>query len=181
VKPVILPVGREQDRPDWHQYFMALAVVTAMRSCDPYIQVGAVVVRHDNSVAGLGYNGPPTGIEVDWSDRDARRDFMTHAEVNALRYSRPGEAKACYTTLSPCPGCLNSLAAHRVHRVYYLEEHETSWRPDIARKFNINCEKIRLKTTHERLRDNGVKVFATAVRRNPVFDGIFDKVDYLQG
>ena len=60
-------------RLDWEEYALELARVAALRSEDPFMKVGACVLRHDNSVAGLGYNGAPPGIEIDWSNRDERR------------------------------------------------------------------------------------------------------------
>ena len=46
-------------RPCWEEYALELAKVAAKRSEDPYLKVGASVLRYDNSVAGLGYNGAP--------------------------------------------------------------------------------------------------------------------------
>jgi dCMP deaminase len=90
-------------RPSWEEYALLLANTASLRSEDPYIKCGACVLRHDNSVAGLGYNGSPPGYNIDWTDRDARRPFVSHAERSALRYCKPGEAKLIAITLSPYP------------------------------------------------------------------------------
>ena len=79
------------DRLSWEEYALQLATAAAARSEDPYERVGACVLRLDYSVAGVGYNGAPSGVEIDWSDRDRRRERVVHAEVNALRYVRPDE------------------------------------------------------------------------------------------
>ena len=62
------------ERLDWQEYALELARVASLRSEDPFMKVGACVLRHDNSVAGLGYNGAPPGIEINWENRDERRN-----------------------------------------------------------------------------------------------------------
>ena len=49
-------------RLDWEEYALELARVASLRSEDPFMKVGACVLRNDNSVAGVGYNGAPPGI-----------------------------------------------------------------------------------------------------------------------
>ena len=57
---------KKDKRPSWEEYALELAKVASKRSEDPYLKVGASVLRYDNSVAGLGYNGAPPNIEIDW-------------------------------------------------------------------------------------------------------------------
>ena len=78
-------------RIDWKAYALKLAIVASERSEDKHHKVGACVLRHDNSVGGLGYNGAPSGVNIDWDNRDERRKRVVHAEVNALRYVKPNE------------------------------------------------------------------------------------------
>ena len=104
-------------RPDWDTWFMGLAVAVASRSEDPHQKVGCVAVRQDLSIVGVGYNGVPSGVEIDWSNRDARRPIVIHAEANALRYAKPQEVMALYVTLLPCPSCLTLIASYRIPAV----------------------------------------------------------------
>ena len=101
----------ERIRPDWDQYGMLLAHAAAARSPDPYVTVGAAAFRSDRSTVSTGYNGAEAGVEIDWSDREARRPLVVHAERNCLKYSKLGEPHYLYVTLSPCSECL-ALAAH---------------------------------------------------------------------
>jgi len=101
-------------RPDWDTWFMGLAVMVASRSEDPHQKVGCVAIRSDLSVVGIGYNGVPSGIEIDWSGRDERRPLVIHAEANALRYAKPYEVMSLYVTLLPCPSCLTLIASYRI-------------------------------------------------------------------
>lgn len=134
-------------RPSWEVFCMRLAQTAAIRSEDPYMKVGACVLRLDKSVAGLGYNGAPTGVELDWSNRDERRIYVVHAEANALRYCQPGECSMLACTLIPCPSCLTLIAGYRIPKVYYLED-KTSIDPEVskrvARQLGITMEKIEL-------------------------------------
>jgi dCMP deaminase len=66
---------------NWERYALELARVAAMKSKDPWRQVGAVVLRHDKTVAGVGYNGFPSGVEEDWECREKRRLFVVHAGI----------------------------------------------------------------------------------------------------
>ncbi len=110
-----------EKRDSWEQYALKLAHVASGRSDDPYVKVGACILRHDKSVAGLGYNGPPSGIEIDWSNRDERRKRIVHAEVNALRYLQPNEGWLLATTLLPCRSCLQMIASYGIKKIVYSE------------------------------------------------------------
>ena len=106
---------------NWDEYAMKLAEVAASKSKDPWQKVGAVILRVDNSVASIGYNGFPAGVKEDWEDREERRLLVIHAEQNALRYTKPGEGKTLYSTLLPCNQCLRSIASYQIKRVLYKE------------------------------------------------------------
>ena len=103
---------------------MKLAFAASSRSEDPYVQVGACILREDMSVAAVGYNGAPSGIEIDWSDRDARRKRVVHAEINALRYVKPNEGFIIVCTLLPCSPCVQTIAAHGIKHIIYENIYE---------------------------------------------------------
>lgn len=130
-------------RLSWEQYALRLAQVAAMRSEDPYVQVGAVVLRSDNSVAGIGYNGAPSGVTIDWSSRDARRPYVVHAEINALRYVRPHECSILIVTLAPCASCLTVIATYGIKRIRYLNDFvDCELTRQMAETFGIEITKI---------------------------------------
>jgi dCMP deaminase len=82
------------NRISWEDYALKIAEVTALRSEDPYMKVGACVLNKDNRIIGVGYNGLAPGIDVDesfWVNRDQRRKFMIHAEANALSLVNRGK------------------------------------------------------------------------------------------
>lgn len=101
---------------------MALADVMAGRSEDPHRKVGTCLLRQDRTVAALGYNGTPPRMDIDWSDREARRIYVVHAEVNALRYVIPGDVAILVSTSLPCASCMVMIAAYQVGMVIYRDE-----------------------------------------------------------
>jgi len=56
-------------------------------SKDPSTQTGAVIVRPDRTVASVGYNGFPRGVQDSSNrlgDRDKKYDMIVHCEMNAI-------------------------------------------------------------------------------------------------
>ena len=56
---------KRTDYINWDEYFMGIALLTAMRSKDPSSQVGACIVSPENKILSLGYNGMPIGCDDD--------------------------------------------------------------------------------------------------------------------
>ena len=133
-------------RLSWEQYALTLAYAASTRSEDPYIQVGAAALRHDNSTAGTGYNGAPPGIELDWTDRDKRREYVIHAERNLCNYIKPGECKLIATTLLPCSDCLKEIAIKGVKKVVFSEVYTTD--PNVAKKSYETAQKYKIELIH---------------------------------
>ena len=128
---------------NWNEYALSIAEVVARKSKDPWKKVGCVLLRHDNSVASVGYNGVPPHAEEDWSDRDERRKFVIHAEQNALRYVRPNECRLLACTLLPCGNCLRMISAYGITEVVYREHYAyDDTAIEIADRFGIKLIKI---------------------------------------
>jgi len=111
-------------RPDWDEAALVQAYAATIRSEDPIRQVGACALRHDNSVAGVGYNGALAGREINWENEEERLREVIHAEVNCLAYCRPGECRLLACTLLPCNSCLKLIARYGIKRVVYGETYE---------------------------------------------------------
>ena len=127
----------------WEEYAIALAGVAALKSKDPYVKVGCCLLRHDNTIASLGYNGFPSGVEEDWTDRDERRKYVNHSEQNALRFVKPNECYLAAITLLPCNDCLKSLASYGVKKVIYREVyHRDNSSLVLANKFGIELKQL---------------------------------------
>jgi dCMP deaminase len=140
--------ARLTPRPDWREYFMAMAKIVSTRSTCSSRPVGCVITV-DNRILVAGYNGAPPG-EPHCTDQSAggrlycrrraenvpdkfKLNFCpsVHAEENALNIAdklgltKLLEGSALYTTLSPCVRCVENLERHKVARVYYEEPYES--------------------------------------------------------
>ena len=129
------------NRASWEEYALELAYAAASRSEDPYMKVGACVLRKDMSVAAVGYNGAPSGVDIDWSDRNERRKRVIHAELNALRYVRPNEGHLLACTLLPCSSCVQAIAAHNIKTIIYDELYKVdSFALQLCKEFGIELK-----------------------------------------
>jgi dCMP deaminase len=128
---------------NWQQYALSLAKVASLKSKDPFVKVGCALLRHDNTIASLGYNGFPTGMPEDYCNRDERRKFVIHAEQNSLRFIKPNECYLAATTLLPCNNCLKSLASYGIKKVIYEKIYDKDPSSlDLAEKFGIELIQV---------------------------------------
>lgn len=129
-----------RNRRSWPEAALLLAFnIAEYRSEDPYIQVGATAMKHDGTII-LGYNGAPTGVDIDWTDRDERRKRVLHAETNVLNNCVPGEIKLMAVTHLPCPECIKSIAQKKIKTVYYcktLSSYDNALTFTLAKEFGI--------------------------------------------
>lgn len=97
--------------PVWDYRFLALAEHVGTWSKDPSTKVGAVVVRPDRTIASLGYNGFPRGVEDKYLDREHKLLRTVHAELNAILSARePLEGCTLYVSpLFPCSTCAAAI------------------------------------------------------------------------
>lgn len=124
---------------------MALAEVASMRSEDPYRKVGAVAIDFANRVIGTAYNGLAPGFEAPpgfWDDRDARRKFMLHAEVNLCSLFTRGSVRLVAITTKPCTSCMQMICAYGIQEVYYRDEYELSEAEAIARVYDVRLVRL---------------------------------------
>jgi|TARA_R110002110_G_scaffold66091_1_gene181481 dCMP deaminase len=141
-------VKNGRNRLSWPETAMNLAFdIAKYRSEDPYVQVGAVIIKNDGSMF-LGYNGAPSGVSINWTDRDARRDRVLHAEANVLNFVKPNEVKLLACTHLPCKECIKLIAQKKVPKVYYdsiLEGYPPDLTLKLAKEFDVNIIKLERK------------------------------------
>ncbi len=106
----------------WDERFLELARHIGAWSKDPSTGVGCVIVRPDRSIASVGYNGFPRGVEdssARLGDRDTKLAFVVHAEPNAIVAAR--EALGGYTLYCtpypPCSHCAGIIVQAGIRRV----------------------------------------------------------------
>ena len=98
---------KRTDYINWDEYFMGIALLTAMRSKDPNSQVGACIVSPENKILSLGYNGMPIGCDDDampWEREgdplDTKYMYVCHAELNAILNSAHNNLKGARVYVS---------------------------------------------------------------------------------
>ncbi len=136
--------GRE--RLNWAQTAIKLAYnIAKYRSEDPYVQVGACIIKKDKSML-LGYNGAPSGVDIDWSNRDSRRKRVLHAEANVLNFVKPNEVELLAVTHLPCTECLKVISQKQINKVYFsefLDNYDSDSTIELADEFGITLTQIR--------------------------------------
>ena len=119
---------KRTDYINWDEYFMGIALLTAMRSKDPNSQVGACIVSPENKILSLGYNGMPMGCsddEMPWEREGkplhTKYMYVCHAELNAiLNHSGVSlRGATLYTTLFPCNECAKAIIQAGIKTIVY--------------------------------------------------------------
>ena len=114
----------------WDEYFVGLAMLSAMRSKDPNTKVGACIVDDNHKVVSIGYNGMPCGCDEDqlsWNKGeglDSKYLYVCHAEFNAILNTRNGSSlKGCtlYVTLFPCNECAKACIQVGIKEIIYVD------------------------------------------------------------
>ncbi len=122
--------GKRKDYISWDEYFMGVAMVSAMRSKDPSSQVGACIVNEKNHIVATGYNGFPIGCsddELPWKREGEKLDtkyvYVVHAEANAITNAtvRLDNCKI-YLAMHPCNECTKLIIQSRIKEVIYISD-----------------------------------------------------------
>ncbi len=124
---------KRNDYLNWDEYFMAIAMLSSMRSKDPNTQVGACIVGSDNRILSIGYNGTPNGFDDDtfpWErigdPKETKYLYVVHAERNAILNYRGNkkdlEGAKIYVDLFPCNECAKEIIQVGIKEVVYLRD-----------------------------------------------------------
>jgi dCMP deaminase len=122
---------KRKDYISWDEYFMGIALLSAMRSKDPSTQVGACIVNQSNKIVGIGYNGFPIGCSDDdlpWEREAAninetKYPYVVHAEANAiLNSTKDLHGARIYVALFPCNECTKLIIQSGIKEIIYLSD-----------------------------------------------------------
>lgn len=148
---------------DWDDYFMGVALLSAMRSKDPNTQVGACIVNEDKRIVGVGYNGLPKGCEDEdfpWEREgeflETKYPYVCHAELNAILNSIKS-LKNCtlYVALFPCNECSKAIIQSGIKEIVYLSDKYKNTDINIASKRMLDAAGVKyrqLKTSRKELK-----------------------------
>ena len=142
----------KHERPDWDNYFMAMAFLVASRSTCERRKVGAVIVR-DKRILATGYNGTPSGfphcaeigclreqLDIPSGERQ-ELCWGIHAEQNAIIQSAlfgvSTEGAIVYCTTKPCITCAKILANAGIEKIYVASEYPDEFSDKLLEKLEI--------------------------------------------
>ncbi len=146
---------KRKDYISWDEYFMGIALLSAMRSKDENSQVGACIVSPENKILSLGYNGMPIGCsdddmpwERDGDPLDTKYMYVCHAELNAILNSAHSDLTGArvYVTLFPCNECAKAIIQSGIREIIYLSDkyHDTPASVASRKLFNMTGVKYRV-------------------------------------
>lgn len=123
-------------RPDWDEYFLRLAYLTAGRSTCPRKHVGAILVDSQQRIVSTGYNGAPQGVDhcedvgcllVQFDGKESCVRTL-HAESNALDFAgRQADGCVLYVTVTPCFDCAKRIMNSGIWKVVYHQHYESRY------------------------------------------------------
>lgn len=138
---------------NWDDYFMGLALLSAMRSKDPNTQVGACIVNDNKRVVGIGYNGLPRGCEdteFPWEREgeflETKYPYVCHAELNAILNSiKSLEGCTIYVALFPCNECTKAIIQSGIKEIVYLSDKYDGTDTNKASKKMLDAAKVKYR------------------------------------
>ena len=143
---------KRQDYISWDEYFMGIALLSAMRSKDNNSQVGACIVSPENKILSLGYNGMPIGCNDDdmpWeregSDLDTKYMYVCHSELNAILNAggRVLRGARLYVALFPCNECAKAIIQAGIRTIIYESDKYADTPATRASKRMLNAAGVR--------------------------------------
>lgn len=104
--------------------YLNLAKTVSEGSKDPSTKCGAVIVRPDRTVASIGYNGFPRGIEDKkefLENREEKYKRTIHAETNAILAAKESlEGYSIYVhPFCPCSNCALNIIQSGIKKITY--------------------------------------------------------------
>ena len=115
------------DRIDWDDYFMSIALLASQRSPCKRLNVGSVVVK-DSRLISMGYNGFIPGAPHISRVKDDHEQSIIHSEINAITdCAKRGVSLSgakIYITHFPCINCFRAIAASNIKEIVYLNDYK---------------------------------------------------------
>lgn len=129
----------------WDQRFLDLALQVASWSKDPSTRCGAVIVRPDKTVAAMGFNGFPRGMDDAlglYANRETKYQRVIHCEMNAVLTARePLHGYTLYTQpFLTCDRCAVHMIQAGIKRVVAPENTDERWAEAFVRARGFYAE-----------------------------------------
>ena len=168
---------KREDYLSWDEYFMGVAVLSAMRSKDPFTQVGACIVDEKNHIIATGYNGFPIGCSDDnlpW-DREGplletKYPYVVHAEANAITNATK-DLNGCkiYVPRFPCNECTKLIIQSGIKEVIYIDNKYEDREDYVASKKMLNLAGIKIRQFIPKKREIVLDFFKSTSLKDNIF------------
>ena len=146
----------ENSRPDWNEYFMAIAELVSKRSTCIRRKVGAVIVK-DKRILATGYNGAPSGVKHCIEVGCLREKLKIpsgerhelcrglHAEQNAIiqaaYHGVEIKDSIIYCTNLPCIICTKMIINAGIKKIYFKDGYPDKLSKEMLSESNIELIK----------------------------------------
>lgn len=126
---ICLLTKNNNERVNWDEYFMSIALLASQRSPCSRLNVGSVIVKN-NRLISMGYNGFIPGAPHISHIEDGHEQSTIHSEINAITdCARRGvslDNSTIYITHYPCINCFKAIAACGIKKIIYLEDYNNN-------------------------------------------------------
>lgn len=139
----------------WDKRYLELSQLVSSWSKDPSTKVGAVIVRENKSIASIGFNGLPAGVDdapERLADRSIKYPLTIHAEENAMRFAGGedfSKSRVYVYPCQPCGPCLSKLSQNGLKDVMTVREvgsdMEKRWATSFAISRDIIAKESKVK------------------------------------
>ena len=128
--------------------YLRMAQIWAENSYCQRRKVGALIVK-EKMIISDGYNGTPVGFEnICEDDADNTKDYVLHAEANAItkvaQSNNSSRGATLYVTTSPCIECSKLIIQSGIKRVVFGEQYRITDGIDLLRRAGIECLQLQV-------------------------------------
>ncbi len=144
---------KRTDYINWDEYFMGIALLTAMRSKDPNSQVGACIVSRKTRSSPWATTACPLAAATTRCPGSGRANpldtkymYVCHAELNAILNSAHNNLKGArvYVTLFPCNECTKAIIQSGIAEVVYYGDKYHDSDSSVAARFMFKKAGVKL-------------------------------------
>ena len=118
-----------ENRLEWDEYFMSIALLASCRSPCKRLHVGCVIVKN-NRIISMGYNGFISGSPHISRIVEGHEQSTIHSEINAIAdCARRGvslDSTKIYITHFPCINCFKSIVGCGITEIIYNEDYNNN-------------------------------------------------------
>ena len=119
--------NKNNERLNWDEYFMSIALLASCRSPCQRLKVGSTIVK-ENRLVSMGYNGYISGAPHISRIKDDHEQSIIHSEVNAIsdcaKRGASLQGTKIYVTHYPCLNCFRTIASCGIKEIIYLNDYK---------------------------------------------------------